>query len=104
MPPMTAPPMVPRPTRVFGIVIKSIICMILFIFQNTPKTLDKEVIHPAAFTIHTNHILIFLQLADRILSGKLTPLIGVEDLRLTPCERHGIAQGSHTKPTVYDVT
>ena len=45
----------------------------LFIFQATPKTLDKEIIHPPTFAIHTDQNIIFLQLADPILSGELTP-------------------------------
>ncbi len=74
-----------------------------FILQATPEPFDENIVHPAALTIHADQNIVFLQLVDPVLSGKLTPLIGAKYLELTSSESHGIAQGSHTKPTVHGV-
>jgi hypothetical protein len=48
--------------------------------HRAPESFDKNVVHPSPLAIHTGLDAVGLQDADELLTGELTPLIGIEDL------------------------
>lgn len=54
-----------------------------FVFQGSPQALDEDVVHPAAASVHTDTHLGVLQYLGETGAGKLTALVGVENLRRT---------------------
>ena len=51
------------------------------IFQTAPEALDKYIIHPTALAVHADLNIMVLQYLGEALTGELTALITVEDLR-----------------------
>src|SRR5947209_4033625 len=58
----------------------------LLVFERPPQPLDKDVVHTAPATVHANGNLSGLQFANEFLTGKLRPLVTVEDLGLAPAK------------------
>jgi hypothetical protein len=52
----------------------------LLVFDRPPQPLDKDVIKDAATAIHADPNIVFLKPPGKLIAGKLTPLINVEDL------------------------
>jgi hypothetical protein len=52
----------------------------LLVFEGPPQLLDKDIIKDAATAVHNNLDLPFLQSPCKLMAGKLTSFIGVEDL------------------------
>ena len=57
-----------------------------FILEAAPQTLDKDVVHEPAPAVHANGYFRLEKPASEQVAGKLAPLVGVEDLRLTFCQ------------------
>ena len=53
----------------------------LLVFHRAPQAFDEDVIQRAALAVHADTDLVLLQQAGERLAGKLTALIGIEDLR-----------------------
>ena len=51
------------------------------VFDALPQPLDKHVVAPTTFPVHTDLDAVVFQHPREFLAGELTPLIGVEDLR-----------------------
>ena len=64
----------------------------VLILEGVPKALDKHVVQPAATPIHGDADVVLPQDARESEAGKLTPLVGVEDIRRTVF-RQGLFQG-----------
>jgi hypothetical protein len=62
-------------------------------FKRAPQSLNEDVVHPPAATIHAHSASFGLHRRDPFLAGELTSLVGVEDTRSPPCHRDRFAQG-----------
>ena len=60
----------------------------LLVFQAAPEALNKNIIHPASLTVHTDFDAVVFQHVREIFTGKLTALVAVEYLRwAVVCQR-----------------
>ena len=55
----------------------------LLIFETPPQPLDNDVVPPPPGSIHTDLNVMVFQEARKLLTGKLTPLIGIQNLWAT---------------------
>src|SRR5665213_3172026 len=51
----------------------------VFILHAAPQSFDKNIVHPAPFTIHAHAHTVVFQHVGKVLCGELTALIGVEN-------------------------
>ena len=61
-----------------------------------PEPLDKDVVLAAPTTIHADGDLVVLEGLDKVVAGKLSPLVGVENFR-PPVAAQGLLEGLDTK-------
>ena len=72
----------PRPDLAMGIVAGRKLPQIdALVLQRPPQPLDKDIVHPATLAVHRDAYPGVAQHVGEVLAGKLTPLVGVEDLR-----------------------
>ena len=55
----------------------------MLILDSSPESLDKDIIPPGAFAIHTDSNLVVCEEPGKSQAGELAALIGVHDLRFT---------------------
>src|SRR5262249_14485098 len=52
----------------------------LLVFEATPQSFDKDVVHAAAPAVHADRDFLPLQDVGEVVAGELTALVGIEDL------------------------
>src|SRR6202040_3807163 len=53
----------------------------LLVFQATPQSLDKDVVHESPFAVHADGDLVALQRGGELVAGELAALVGIKNLR-----------------------
>jgi len=71
-------------------------------FHRTPQTLDEDVVHPPAFTIHGEGDAGVFERVCEILASELRSLVRVEDFR-HPVTIHGLFQSSYAEVGIQGV-
>jgi hypothetical protein len=52
-----------------------------FVFDGSPKSLTEDVVSPSSFPVHADLYVILCEEIDKVMTGELHTLIGIEDLR-----------------------
>ncbi len=72
------------------------------VFERTPQSFDKDVIHAPAPPIHRDRDLSALEDAGEVEAGELASLIGIEDFRLA-VSIQCLVQGLNAEPGIHGV-
>lgn len=73
----------------------------LLVFDASPKSLDKHVVHPAAFAVHADFNPILFDLSHPFRTRKLRSLIGIKYLGFTAGPLKRSLESSEAKPSVH---